>query len=580
MPDHQNQCQNLRPRSCHCGDAFSTREGLSRHQEGCHLCPPGCEDSYGAGEAVQIHHETNSPASLPIHPRLLIQIPPEESYFPSPLPSPTVGNINDFSRPPDAEKGDIAEDGIGNGDTDLPADSLSQEIIRNHNENTITAISDAKNMFDDLTRAQMGTRAQADANAILGILERVTQGIPKSVKEASKMEPRDPSSTPTAEYILCNLEEAVQLFKDKVPPWMPVVVKGACEDLKTIEGFLEELKFGDILNFHDSAEILEEGQTVYAPETMKSEDALALFEQRRNLAGLAMNFLDLFGRKDNSTPKPFANNPDYSLMGCARDSNGKAEKPAIRDLISGMTFHLLATKGAGHLPHIDRHGMWTTALCEEGKKLWLQWPNLDLETIKSREVPHEGIAVLLEKGDMLIQPPNTLHAPLTLEDCLMTGTMHWHSSQLLDILLFTKAAVEDPSITNEGMAAQFVPTMRHILNKWKSGKCKYKWPPEKDMDECFRILEWLDQGCKCKGNCSATKSARCKCKRQNRVCDTRCHFSETYKECCQEKRNDGRKPKGVNALKRKAGEVVENQERDASRKKAMCRSSTRNRKAD
>jgi hypothetical protein len=167
------------------------------------------------------------------------------------------------------------------------------------------------------------------------------------------------------------------------------------------------------------------------------------------------------------------------------------------DLEECTSFHLLATKGAAHLPHIDRHGVYTTALNEEGLKLWVVWPNMALEqlqgyfpknTQEKGNLPFPGIAVFLEPGDMLFQPPNTLHMPITLETCLMSGTMHWHTSHLRDILLYTKEAVEQPMVTNEAISVQFIPKMERLLQMWDEGSELYTWPPDSHRQECDNLI--------------------------------------------------------------------------------------------
>lgn len=81
----------------------------------------------------------------------------------------------------------------------------------------------------------------------------------------------------------------------------------------------------------------------------------------------------------------------------------------------------------------------------------------------ANDLPFPGLAVHLEPVDMLVQPPNMLHMPITLETCLMSGTMHWHTTHLHDIILCTGAAVEQPAITNEAMSPNFMPKLENLL---------------------------------------------------------------------------------------------------------------------
>jgi hypothetical protein len=43
--------------------------------------------------------------------------------------------------------------------------------------------------------------------------------------------------------------------------------------------------------------------------------------------------------------------------------------------------------------------------------------------------------ISLGPGDLLIQPAGTVHAPCTMKDALVTGTMHWDSRELARIML-------------------------------------------------------------------------------------------------------------------------------------------------
>lgn len=121
------------------------------------------------------------------------------------------------------------------------------------------------------------------------------------------------------------------------------------------------------------------------------------------------------------------------------------------------------------------------------------WPGLGLQGLSSwrqtNQIPDGGFAIHIPQGWTLIQPPSTLHAPMTLEDCLMTGTMHWHSTHLLHILKQSKLEVQDPELTNEPMAGQFTTKMQAILDLWEEDNPAYTWPPREQLADCREILE-------------------------------------------------------------------------------------------
>ncbi|KAF4954210.1 hypothetical protein FGADI_5423 [Fusarium gaditjirri] len=308
---------------------------------------------------------------------------------------------------------------------------------------------------------------------MLELLAKVSIGRPVTAAEAWK-----PGRASEA-IVLYNMAEAVELFH-RGPLHNPVLVKAVTRagQRMTISSVLDTLSMRGSLDLHDFSKQLEKSNdgsliNVHMPDRYPSAEAVRIFNERRNSGGLPVNLLNLGCLKENAIPA-------YDCL----------------------VFQLLASKGAAHLQHVGRLGVYTTALTEEGRKLWLVWPGLELEELGTHEVPDGGVAVLVDEGDMLIQPPNTLHAPIALEDTLMTGTMHWHSSHLLDILRHTKAQVIDPVLTNETMSRQFLPKVKSLLRQWEVDLADptktplYTWPPAESLAECIKIVQWLDDGCK------------------------------------------------------------------------------------
>lgn len=134
-------------------------------------------------------------------------------------------------------------------------------------------------------------------------------------------------------------------------------------------------------------------------------------------------------------------------------SKGKAEGDIPIGLTTSKHFQLLATRGAMHLPHVDRHQVITTTFCEDGEKLWMTWPALYLEDIKkwldTGVYPSNGIALYLEPDSTLVQSGTALHALLSLTNVLMTGTMHWHPKSMVRVMEASKFELENPLVINE-----------------------------------------------------------------------------------------------------------------------------------
>jgi hypothetical protein len=350
-----------------------------------------------------------------------------------------------------------------------------------------------------LRSSKLNTRTREDVTQIVDMLKKSTLQKPLTAEEVLRLKPSDGLDK---KLVVCSEDGARQIF-DKGPPCFPVVVvESSTQQQITIDWFLDILETRANLDVHDFGKNIEKQGRV--PERMPSSDAIDMFKSRQKGQRqkgprqkgqiYPVNFLNLSRVKDNVVPGFLANRKDFKILELSREENGKREfRPESTDLDESTSFHLLASQGAVHLPHVDHHGVYTTIFNEEGHKLWLMWPGLGIDGLKewrsTGQVPQDGIPVYIAPGYTLIQPPGTLHAPITITDCLMTGTMHWHSSQLLDVLRYTKAEIEDPEMTNESFSRQFIEKMTMILALWRRGSKAYTWPPDKSLNECLEILE-------------------------------------------------------------------------------------------
>lgn len=303
--------------------------------------------------------------------------------------------------------------------------------------------------------------------------------------------------------VVCTPEEAHELFAEttKIIVNLPVLVVGySTTNRLTVDHLLKVLSTKQTLDVHDfgppeEGGCDEDGLSAHHPVNRPSAKVIKEFQERDATDGYAYNLLNIMGIKDNPVPACFTNNINYKVLEMSTGDNGKTSPQGyIGDLDSSARFQLLATTGAVHLPHVDRHGVFTTVLNEQGEKVWIVWPNLTMEELEKQTEPGaipptKPIAIHIEEGSLLIMPPNCLHAPVTMKTCLMTGTMHWNTSHLLEILQGTKAAIETPAITNEPVSPQFIPKIEHLLNLWRTGNTVYTWPSQSKYDECMEILE-------------------------------------------------------------------------------------------
>ncbi|KAM0231613.1 hypothetical protein ACHAPO_008461 [Fusarium lateritium] len=489
MASHFQLCVTGRGFKCDkCPKLFERQTDRVDHELLCQSCPRGCGKAFTPrGKA---HHDRNCPLNRSEGSAYLQPSTPGAVAASLPL-SPISSSKHRLPSQPVLVSGDNRADtpSPSNPDDGFEPQAQAPEppsLIAEYESKAAKALEDAKALYVTQQReSRKNSRAELDSVEMIKYLEKCSLGKIISAEEYLRI---NPDSRPKDSVVVCDMEQGGRIL-DRAPPLIPMlVVEGRGARRMTISEFLVVLRAREHLDVHDFRASIDKKSRAYQPKRLKSGKALDLYDERRDAKGEPVNFLNLGLIKDNAVPECFRDRMEYKMIELARTNNGKLEEPAFNDFDDCTGFQLLASKGAAHLAHIDRHGVYTTALNEEGKKLWLLWPNVPLEDLQG-DVPDGGIAIFIDEGDMLIQPPNTLHAPITLEDCLMTGTMHWHSSHLLSILQYTKAEIENPALTNEAMARQFIPKMTILLELWKNDPKAYPWPPQKDLEEAFHILD-------------------------------------------------------------------------------------------
>lgn len=369
-----------------------------------------------------------------------------------------------------------------------PVRAQAGDLIQSYRSKAEDAISRMMAMIDARKNAKSDTRESEDYNTLHKYCTGVSVGQTMSTPEYMDL---DQDARPQDTIIVCTMAEATEIFI-KGPPTIPVLIVGTPNPRPLrIDTFLAWLTCRSTLHVHDFSRPSKEGR---APIALPSKDAKILFEARDSMSGPALNFLNLRGTKDDAGPECIKNMYDYKCIELSSRDNGKIEaEVSVGDLDDSTRFQLLASTGAIHLPHVDRHGVFTTVLNEQGEKVWLVWPNLGFEVLRNwdedEELPTAPIAIHIEEGSYLIQPPSTLHAPVTMKTCLMTGTMHWYSGHLLDIIQATCVINEDEKITNEDISDQFIPKMAKLLKLWRDNKAPCSWPPLDQYAEAMTALD-------------------------------------------------------------------------------------------
>lgn len=136
------------------------------------------------------------------------------------------------------------------------------------------------------------------------------------------------------------------------------------------------------------------------------------------------------------------------------------------DLSSSLEFALFGMRGTFSGPHVDAVG-GTYAGVLEGEKGWpLIIDATEEEKASFQEkgdlwIPAPGRLkmVVLTAGDVLLMPPGVIciHAPLTIQSCLMVGGMIWDNNRVLDLMRGVEMLANHPQMSNEAFPRQFIP---------------------------------------------------------------------------------------------------------------------------
>jgi len=160
-----------------------------------------------------------------------------------------------------------------------------------------------------------------------------------------------------------------------------------------------------------------------------------------------------------------------------RVSAGKRTSSAntLRDTsINGcLKFMIAGQRGVFSGPHLDiLNGTWIR--CLSGVKVWSLLSDLS----KEEEVQFERLGdewafpagrarlIILQPGDTLFMPPGlkVIHAPFTLEDCVMAGGMVWDYRNILKTVKNILYIACHPQTTNETMPTQLPEFLSMLQN--------------------------------------------------------------------------------------------------------------------
>ena len=255
------------------------------------------------------------------------------------------------------------------------------------------------------------------------------------------------------------------------------------------------------------------------------------------------NLLNLANLLEELTPKILGRQrfqvvPTLDSRIVAESSGGGKRRTAplrFVDIMSCRVFTLCAQRGSVSGPHVDALN-GTFVRCLTGGKLWPFAQDLseqDLESFKEhgdRWIPRRGVlkAAYLEPGHTIIMPAGkfVIHAPITVEDCIMDGGQLWDEHKMDDVLRNIHCIVKSPNITNEASAVQLPTMLDQLLSFMKVDPRRFA--RTRDADEYLSLIEGLVAGIKrdivCE--CERCRLESCPCKQARgkaKVCRLACH---------------------------------------------------------
>jgi hypothetical protein len=219
------------------------------------------------------------------------------------------------------------------------------------------------------------------------------------------------------------------------------------------------------------------------------------------------------------------------------------------DIQKCTQFRILAQRGACSSWHMDNIGVYTFTVLEGNSndasekdedvvKYWPVFPMEHLNPQQQKEArkefgdmgiawrpkPEGGIPVIaLTRGDMLIQPPGTIHAPITLTDCFFLGGMAWRKSTFRQSLDIWDYLVKHPICTNEPLPRQTQAILDYIKAAVHDAPEEFGYHESElvEFDEkCNEIYSRVSK-CGCIKACSL--STKCSCLARGLRCGKYCH---------------------------------------------------------
>ena len=328
------------------------------------------------------------------------------------------------------------------------------------------------------------TREGRELLKFLGVLQQASAGEAIGHTEYQEIEWQDQAQRRANgyKYVVCSMKEAEAILQVG-SPMVPIIVPAGLEPgsrTESIDDYLNHLSSKDTLDVHFFNKETSDIDPQLLPCALPASEAISQFKYPNTGR---LNFLSLSAGKSNTVPRCLQNLRAYNLISSLRNDNqsGKQVTERFCDLSACSGFQILQKRDVFSLAHLDRYGVITTIFCEEGEKLWMTWPAISHAEITSwadstKDMPAESAFPLsLQPGDLLIQPAGRVHAPYSMIEVLMTGTMHWDSREMLNVLELSTLEREYPKITNEDTAQDFLERIMDVHFLWQRKSIGWPW---------------------------------------------------------------------------------------------------------
>ncbi|KAL2071265.1 hypothetical protein VTL71DRAFT_12500 [Oculimacula yallundae] len=132
--------------------------------------------------------------------------------------------------------------------------------------------------------------------------------------------------------------------------------------------------------------------------------------------------------------------------------------------------------------------------------------------------------IALTRFDTLIMPPGTIHAPITVTDCLFRGGMVLQKRFMKDTIKHWKYCIANPHCTNEAAPKQTRSVIDYLERVIVANPKEYGFGDDFDeavfKEDCKKISA-VALSCKCKSGCN--RGSGCSCFVVGQRCGALCH---------------------------------------------------------